>query len=96
MAHFKVTRVRKAAPPLNPSHTHIVGVVTDDGVYHPNQEVVDSIASGHAWWTSVPGEPEAAIGPVPHCPKPWCMHGPYLESTPSETLANDLEKLPPG
>jgi hypothetical protein len=96
MATYKVTKVRKESPPLNPAHKHLVGVLTDDGAYHPIQEVVDSIAKGDTWWTAAPEEPQAAIMPEPYCPKPFCMHGPYLASVPGESLASDLEKLPPG
>ena len=96
MATFKVTRVRREYPPLNRSHQHIVGVVTDDGVFHTNQEVVDSLAAGHTWRTLVPDEPEAEILPEPHCSKPWCLHSPYLSSTPGPSLATDLERMPPG
>jgi hypothetical protein len=96
MPIHKVTKVRKESPPLNPNHKHIVGVVTDDGVYHPNQEVAESIASGDVWLTSVPDEPEAEIQVAPFCKHPWCFHKPYLATTPAETLANDVERLPPG
>ncbi|HTP52163.1 MAG TPA: DUF3892 domain-containing protein [Anaeromyxobacteraceae bacterium] len=96
MASYRVTKVRKEAPALNPSHEHIVGVVTDDGAYHTVQEVVDSIRGGDVWRAFVEGEPEAMIGIEPFCSRPWCMHSPYLSSTPGETLATDLERLPRG
>jgi hypothetical protein len=96
MAIYKVTKVRKEAPSLNPNHKHIVGVVTEDGVYHSNQVVVDSLASGDSWWTSVPDEPEAEIIRLRCCPQAWCLHAPYLASVPGESLASDLERLPPG
>ena len=96
MATYKVTKVRKEAPPLNPSHEHIVGVVTDDGAYHTVREVADSIGQGNTWYTSASGAPEAMIGVELFCTHAWCLHAPYLSSTPGETLASDLEKLPRG
>ena len=96
MANYKVTKVRKEAPAQNPSHEHIIGVVTDDGVYHPIQEVVDSIVAGHEWHASVPGEPPALLRAEPFCSQGWCMHRPYLSSEPGTTLATDLEKMPRG
>ena len=97
MAHYKVTKVRKDSPPLNPTHKHIVGVLTEDGAYHTVQEVVDSLAQGDTWATSVEGEPEVEILAQPFCPKQWCMHAPYLATGSGETpLAADIEKLPPG
>ncbi len=96
MTVHKVTKVRKEAPALNPSHEHVVGVVTDDGVYHTVQEVVDSIGRGDQWQASAPGEPEAPIRPEPFCPGDWCMQRPYLSSEPGTSLATDLEKLPRG
>jgi hypothetical protein len=95
MASHKVTKVRKEAPALNPSHEHIVGVLTDDGAYHTVQEVADSIAAGDAWETSVPGEQDAPISVQDVCPKGWCMHRPYLSSN-GDSLASDLERLPRG
>jgi len=96
MATYKVTKVRKEAPPANPAHKHLVGVLTDDGVYHSIQEVVDSIARGDTWWTAAPGEPEAEIVPLRTCPGQWCQRSPYLQSVPGDSLASDLEKLPHG
>lgn len=96
MATYKVTRVRKEAPPLNASHEHIVGVLTDDGSYFTNQQVVDSIQAGDVWLASVAGESEAKILAEPFCPKGWCMHQPYLVSVITDTLATDLERMPRG
>jgi len=96
MATYKVTKVRKAAPALNPSHEHIVGVLTDDGAYHTVQEVADSIKAGNVWLTSVAGELDAVIGVDLFCRHGWCMHAPYLSSSPTESLATDLEKMPRG
>jgi len=93
MANFKVTKVRKA-PAANQAHKHIVGLVTDGGAEHTVQQVLESLARGDSWWTAVPGEPEAEIMRIPTCTKAWCMHGPYLTSTPGESLASDLERLP--
>jgi len=95
MATYNVTKVRKEAPALNPSHEHIVGVLTDDGAFHTNREVAASIEAGDTWQTLVEGE-SAPIGVDPHCRHKWCMHAPYLSTTPSATLATDLEKLPRG
>jgi hypothetical protein len=95
MATYKVTRVRKEASSLRPSHEHIVGVVTDDGAYHTVPEVVASITVGDLWETSVPGERDVPIVVEEHCPGDWCMLRPYLSST-GDSLASSLEKLPRG
>lgn len=95
MAIYNVTKVRKEAPAQNPSHEHIVGLVTDDGAYHTNQEVAESIRAGNTWQTLVSGE-TALIGVDDYCGYKWCMHAPYLRSTPGPSLATDLEKLPRG
>jgi hypothetical protein len=96
MATYKVTKVRKEPPALNPSHDHIVGVLTADGAYYTNQQVAESIQRGDLWVASAPGEPDAEILTQPVCPNGWCMHQPYLASVPSATLATDLEKMPRG
>ena len=96
MATYRVTKVRKERPALNPNHEHIVGVITDDGVYHTVQEVVDSLGGGDLWVTSAEDAPEATILEAPFCQHEWCLHKPYLASTPGNTLASDLEKLPRG
>jgi hypothetical protein len=93
MASIKVVKVRKA-PSADQAHKHVVGVVDDGGVEHTVAEVVASLGRGDTWWTAAPGEPEAEILALPRCPKAWCLHGPYLASTPGESLASDLEKLP--
>jgi len=95
MSTHRVTKVRKAPPPLNPSHEHIVGVVTEDGAYYTNQQVADSLAAGDVW-VAAAGDAEADILAQPFCPNGWCMHQPYLASVPGNTLATDLEKLPRG
>lgn len=96
MKTYRVTKVRKEAPPLNESHKHIVGVITEDGAYHTNQEVVDSIRSGDVWLACAADELPAPLLPQDVCPHGWCMHQPYLASVPGATLATDLEKLPRG
>jgi hypothetical protein len=96
MTTYRVTKVRKEPPPLNPSHEHIVGVVTDEGAYYTVQQVVDSLATGDVWLASVAGEPEAAITAEPFCSHTWCMHQPYLASVAGNTLATDLERMPRG
>lgn len=93
MALFKVTKVRKV-PAANQAHKHIVALVTDGGEVHTVQQVLESLARGDRWSTAVPGEPEAEIMRIPTCTKAWCIHGPYLTSTPGESLASDLERLP--
>jgi hypothetical protein len=96
MASYKVTRVRKERPALNPDHEHLVGVLTGDGAYHTVQEVVASIERGDQWFTSLPGEQDAAILVEDSCRHGWCMHRPYLSSAGNDTLATDLEKMPRG
>ena len=96
MASYTVTKVRKEAPSGNPSHEHIVGVVTTDGAYHTNQEVATSIANGDVWQALVQGEREALIKVDPFCPRAWCVLQPYLSTVLGDTLATDLEKLPRG
>ncbi len=93
MARIKVVKVRKV-PSANQAHKHIVGLVDDAGVEHTVQEVLESLGRGDTWWTAAPDEPEAEILPLPRCSKAWCLHGPYLTSTPGESLASDLERLP--
>ncbi len=93
MANFKVTKVRKE-PAASQPHKHIVGVVTETGEYFTVQQVLESLRRGDGWWTAAPGEPEAEILPAKTCSKAWCLHGPYLTSTPGESLASDLERLP--
>jgi len=93
MTDFKVTRVRKV-PAANQAHKHIVAVVTETGDERTVAQVLESLARGDRWWTAAPGEPEAEILRIPTCTKAWCIHGPYLTSTPGESLASDLERLP--
>ena len=93
MAIFKVTKVRKE-PSANQAHKHIVALVTDGGEVFTTHQVLASLARGDTWFTAVPDEPEAEILPAPTCTKAWCIHGPYLTSTPGESLASDLERLP--
>ena len=96
MTTRRVTRVRKASPELNPSHEHIVGVLTDDGAYHTVQEVADGILAGEEWLSVVEGEEPAHIKVEDCCPKGWCMFRPYLSSLGGDSVATDLERLPRG
>ena len=96
MTTHRVTRVRKASPELDPSHEHLVGVLTEDGTYHTVEEVAERIRAGEAWLASAPGEPDAPIWVEDCCPKGWCMHRPYLSSAGGDTLATDLERMPRG
>ena len=96
MSTFVVHRVRKQALPLDPSHEHVIGVLTEDGAFHSNQEVAESIARGDTWRAATPDGREASIRVEPFCTRGWCMLAPYLATVPSETLATSLEKLPQG
>jgi hypothetical protein len=97
LATFEVVGVRKErATVLGRDHEHIVGVITRDGGFHPNQEVVDSLAAGHQWVTAPKGAPQARIRPLVYCPSVACLYRPYLTTAPDHQEQNDLEQLPRG
>lgn len=93
-----VTKVRKqtVANKDGTSHEHIVGVVTNLGRFYTNKEVVDSIDTGHDWYTEVDKEPRAKIKKAGSCARSGCLHSPYLTTSPDHTTRNNLENLPRG
>jgi hypothetical protein len=94
---YDVTKVRKESVKVDGrTHEHIIGVITSDNAYHPNQEVVTSIKAGNVWQTSVPGEKKAKIREMIWCPTGSCTHKPYLTTNPDHTERNNLENLPRG
>jgi hypothetical protein len=76
-------------------HAHIVGVITEDGLYHTNQDVVRGISAGQDWYTMEDGK-KARIRPLGYCPNSSCYHKPYITTNPDHTTANNLENLPRG
>lgn len=92
MSKQLVTKVRKQI--CSQRFHHIVGVLTNDGQFHSNETVVNSIAAGQKWVTSVPSEPEATIKRLATCPR--CNYGPYLTTAPDHSTKNNLENLPQG
>jgi hypothetical protein len=99
MATYYVTKVRKenSTGTGGTPHEHIVGVITDSGVYYKNQQVADSIDAGNEWYTQVPGEPNAKIKKLARCSHAsGCSHKPYLTTEPDHTKKNNLENLPRG
>jgi hypothetical protein len=75
------------------SHRHIVGVCTDDRVYHSVRVVVESIGIGDNWRTKVGGF-EEAIKVLAECPAPGCTAAPYIETTRRSPRKENLENLP--
>jgi hypothetical protein len=76
-------------------HEHIIGVITSDGIYHTNKEVVDGINAGEEWYTNVGGK-KAKIRAIRFCPEASCLHQPYITTAPDSTTANNLDNLPLG
>lgn len=97
MSTYNVNKVRKqAAKTKSGSHEHIVGVLTTDGIFHSNADVVASIGRGNSWQTDVVGEPKAKITKRGFCPHSDCYHAPYITTAPDHTTKNNLENLPRG
>lgn len=92
-----MTLVRKETATISASsHDHIIGVVTEGGVFYSNQKVSDSIDRKNDWYTKVTGEPSAKIKVIGYCPANLCYHKPYLTTDPDHTTKNNLESLPRG
>ncbi|XYH94656.1 DUF3892 domain-containing protein [Sorangium sp. So ce1128] len=98
MGTYYVTKVRKQTVTNKDgtSHEHIVGVVTNIGIFYTNKAVVDSIDAGHDWYTEVDKEPRAKIKKLKSCSRSGCTHSPYLTTNPDHTTRNNLENLPRG